>query len=68
MRMNRIWTAAEDSKLKEGIAKYGYKWQKIKAFMNHTRSINSLVKRWHYKVKYYDSSVKPKYQNSDKKQ
>lgn len=31
--------------------------------MNHTRSVNSLVKRWHYKVKYYDNVIVPNADN-----
>ncbi len=37
--------------------KYGINWTAITAFMKHSRTVNSLIKRWHGKVK-FESSMK----------
>ena len=38
--------------LREGVKKFGIKWELVKNFMKNLRSINSIIKRWHGKIKY----------------
>jgi hypothetical protein len=46
------WTPEEDQLLREGVRKHGIKWENVKNFMRNIRSVNSIIKRWHGKVKY----------------
>ena len=46
------WTPDEDQLLREGVKKYGIKWELVKIYMKHIRSINSIIKRWHGKLKH----------------
>jgi len=46
------WTPEEDQLLREGVNKYGIKWEMVKSYMRDVRSINSIIKRWHGKIKY----------------
>lgn len=46
------WTPEEDQLVREGVSKYGIKWELVKGYMKNLRSINSIIKRWHGKIKY----------------
>lgn len=46
------WSVEEDQLLREGVRKFGIKWELVKGYMKNVRSINSIIKRWHGKIKY----------------
>jgi hypothetical protein len=46
------WSGEEDQLLREGVRKFGIKWELVKSYMKNVRSINSIIKRWHGKIKY----------------
>lgn len=50
--MTSEWSREEDQLLREAIKTIGIKWEPIRLHMRTTRSLNSLIKRWHCKLKY----------------
>jgi hypothetical protein len=46
------WSPEEDELLRKGMQRYGIKWLLVKKHMRNLRSINSIIKRWHKKIKY----------------
>lgn len=46
------WTPEEDQLLRDGVKKHGTCWEEVNKFMKNLRSINSIIKRWHSKIKY----------------
>ena len=47
MQQNTKWTPEEDRKLQEAVKKHGTQWSLVWKEMNHARSQNAIIKRWH---------------------
>ena len=45
------WTVMEDNRLREAVIKHGTSWTFITQKYDLNRSLNSIIKRWHGKLK-----------------
>ena len=46
------WEPIEEKKILAAVRKHGNQWKLVQKAMGNTRSINSIVKRWHGKMKF----------------
>lgn len=47
MQQNTKWSPEEDKKLHEAVKKHGTQWGLVVKELNHSRSQNAVIKRWH---------------------
>lgn len=47
MQQNTKWTTEEDEKLMAAVKKHGTQWGLVGKEINHTRTQNAIIKRWH---------------------